>query len=123
QAHHHAVARLDQRVVADRLADQATQALLELVRLEFDPARVARRCARRRSAGVETGCVVHGAAILPAALAGVTIVAVEGEQGSMQTILVANPKGGSGKTTVATNVAGWLAGKRQRVALADLDPQ
>jgi chromosome partitioning protein len=41
----------------------------------------------------------------------------------MQTILVANPKGGSGKTTVATNIAGWLAGKRQRVALADLDPQ
>ena len=41
----------------------------------------------------------------------------------MQTILVANPKGGSGKTTVATNVAGWLAGKRQRVSLADRDPQ
>jgi chromosome partitioning protein len=41
----------------------------------------------------------------------------------MQTILVANPKGGSGKTTLATNVAGWLAGKRQRVALCDLDPQ
>jgi chromosome partitioning protein len=41
----------------------------------------------------------------------------------MQTILVANPKGGSGKTTVATNVAGWLAGKRQRVALTDQDPQ
>ena len=41
----------------------------------------------------------------------------------MQKILVANPKGGSGKTTVATNVAGWLAGKRQRVALADHDPQ
>ena len=41
----------------------------------------------------------------------------------MQTILVANPKGGSGKTTVATNIAGWLAGKRQRVALADHDPQ
>jgi chromosome partitioning protein len=41
----------------------------------------------------------------------------------MQTILVANPKGGSGKTTVATNVAGWLAGKRQRVALVDRDPQ
>ncbi len=41
----------------------------------------------------------------------------------MQTILVANPKGGSGKTTVATNVAGWLAGKRQRVAIADQDPQ
>jgi chromosome partitioning protein len=41
----------------------------------------------------------------------------------MQTILVANPKGGSGKTTIATNVAGWLAGKRQRVALTDHDPQ
>jgi chromosome partitioning protein len=41
----------------------------------------------------------------------------------MQTILVANPKGGSGKTTVATNVAGWLAGKRQRVVIADHDPQ
>ncbi len=41
----------------------------------------------------------------------------------MQTILVANPKGGSGKTTLATNIAGWLAGKRQRVALGDTDPQ
>ena len=41
----------------------------------------------------------------------------------MQTILVANPKGGSGKTTLATNVAGWLAGKRQRVVLEDHDPQ
>jgi len=41
----------------------------------------------------------------------------------LQTILVANPKGGSGKTTLATNIAGWLAGKRQKVALADADPQ
>jgi chromosome partitioning protein len=40
----------------------------------------------------------------------------------MQTLLVANPKGGSGKTTLATNVAGWLAGRRQRVVLADFDP-
>ena len=39
----------------------------------------------------------------------------------MQTILVANPKGGSGKTTLATNIAGWLAGKRQRVGLQDAD--
>src|SRR6184192_3740915 len=42
---------------------------------------------------------------------------------SVQTIVIANPKGGSGKTTLATNVAGWLAGKRQRVVLADADPQ
>jgi chromosome partitioning protein len=41
----------------------------------------------------------------------------------VQTILIANPKGGSGKTTLATNVAGWLAGKRQRVGIEDLDPQ
>ena len=41
----------------------------------------------------------------------------------MQTIVVANPKGGSGKTTLATHVAGWLAGRRQCVALQDLDPQ
>lgn len=41
----------------------------------------------------------------------------------MPTILVANPKGGSGKTTLATNLAGWLAGKRQQVAMADADPQ
>lgn len=41
----------------------------------------------------------------------------------MRTILVANPKGGSGKTTLATHIAGWLAGKRQRVGLHDVDPQ
>jgi chromosome partitioning protein len=41
----------------------------------------------------------------------------------MPTILIANPKGGSGKTTLATNIAGWLAGKRQRVVLDDRDPQ
>ena len=41
----------------------------------------------------------------------------------MHTIIVANPKGGTGKTTLATNVAGWLAAKRQRVVLADFDVQ
>jgi len=40
----------------------------------------------------------------------------------METLLVANPKGGSGKTTLATNIAGWLAGRKQRVVLADFDP-
>jgi len=41
----------------------------------------------------------------------------------MHTIIVANPKGGSGKTTLATNIAGWLAAKKQRVVLADFDVQ
>jgi chromosome partitioning protein len=41
----------------------------------------------------------------------------------MFTILVANPKGGAGKTTVATNLAAYLAGKRQRVVIMDMDRQ
>jgi len=41
----------------------------------------------------------------------------------MHTVIVANPKGGSGKTTLATNVAGWLAAKKRRVVLADFDIQ
>jgi chromosome partitioning protein len=41
----------------------------------------------------------------------------------MHTIIIANPKGGSGKTTLATNIAGWLAAKRQRVVMADFDAQ
>lgn len=41
----------------------------------------------------------------------------------MKTILVANPKGGSGKTTLATNLAGYLASQGSRVLLVDLDRQ
>lgn len=41
----------------------------------------------------------------------------------MRTILVLNPKGGCGKTTVATNIAGWFALQGKRVSLADCDPQ
>lgn len=41
----------------------------------------------------------------------------------MRSILVANPKGGSGKTTVATNLAGLFATRQFRVALADTDRQ
>jgi len=38
-------------------------------------------------------------------------------------ILVANPKGGSGKTTLSINLAGYLASQGQRVAMLDLDQQ
>ena len=41
----------------------------------------------------------------------------------MHSILVVNPKGGSGKTTVATNLAGALAGLQDEVLLWDLDRQ
>lgn len=40
-----------------------------------------------------------------------------------QTIMVLNPKGGSGKSTIATNLAGYLANFGVRVALADYDAQ
>jgi chromosome partitioning protein len=41
----------------------------------------------------------------------------------MRVILVANPKGGSGKTTLSINLAGYLASQGQRVAMLDLDRQ
>jgi chromosome partitioning protein len=40
----------------------------------------------------------------------------------MRSILVLNAKGGSGKTTIATNLAGYYADAGAKVALADYDP-
>ncbi|MCK5498370.1 MAG: ParA family protein, partial [Gammaproteobacteria bacterium] len=41
----------------------------------------------------------------------------------MHTILVLNPKGGCGKSTIATNIAGYFAMRGKNVSLADCDPQ
>ncbi len=41
----------------------------------------------------------------------------------MKTILIVNPKGGSGKTTLSVNIAGYLAQCDQQVAMLDLDRQ
>jgi chromosome partitioning protein len=41
----------------------------------------------------------------------------------MQRIVVLNPKGGSGKTTIAVNLAGYFASQQQRPVLMDYDPQ
>jgi len=41
----------------------------------------------------------------------------------MQRIVVLNPKGGSGKTTIATNLASYLASRGHRPLLMDYDPQ
>ncbi|SEA77979.1 ParA family protein [Variovorax sp. YR216] len=41
----------------------------------------------------------------------------------MPVILVANPKGGVGKSTLATNIAGYLASRGHAVMLGDIDRQ
>ena len=42
---------------------------------------------------------------------------------NMQRIVVLNPKGGSGKTTIAITLASYLASCQQKPVLMDLDPQ
>ena len=44
-------------------------------------------------------------------------------KGNMRSILVVNPKGGCGKTTIATNLASFYAVWEVPVGLIDLDPQ
>lgn len=41
----------------------------------------------------------------------------------MRAVLVANPKGGAGKTTLATNLTGYFANQGKKATLCDLDRQ
>jgi len=41
----------------------------------------------------------------------------------MRAVLVANPKGGAGKTTLATNLSGYFANQGRKTTLCDLDRQ
>ena len=42
---------------------------------------------------------------------------------NLHKIVVLNPKGGSGKTTLAFNLAGYLATTGRKVAVVDMDRQ
>jgi len=42
---------------------------------------------------------------------------------SIRRIVVLNPKGGSGKTTIAINLASYFASRQQKPVLMDFDPQ
>lgn len=41
----------------------------------------------------------------------------------LRKIVVLNPKGGCGKSTLAVNLAGYLASQKKKVAIMDFDPQ
>jgi len=41
----------------------------------------------------------------------------------MKSVMVINSKGGSGKTTIAVNLASYYSQKGSNVTLVDLDPQ
>ena len=47
---------------------------------------------------------------------------IQGSSG-LRRIVVLNPKGGAGKTTLAFNLAGYLAATKRKVALIDMDKQ
>jgi len=50
-------------------------------------------------------------------------MAIAGKRDDLQRIVVLNPKGGCGKTTLATNVASYLALRGPMPVLLDCDPQ
>jgi len=45
------------------------------------------------------------------------------EESNMPVVLVANPKGGVGKSTLATHIAGYMASRGHAVMLGDIDRQ
>jgi chromosome partitioning protein len=56
-------------------------------------------------------------------LAATRVTQARKHKGIMQRIVVLNPKGGSGKTTIAINLASYLASRAHTPLLMDYDPQ
>jgi chromosome partitioning protein len=56
-------------------------------------------------------------------LAATRVTQARQHKGIMQRIVVLNPKGGSGKTTIAINLASYLASRGHTPVLMDYDPQ
>ena len=56
-------------------------------------------------------------------LAAKRVTGTRNQKATMQRIVVLNPKGGSGKTTIAINLASYLASRGHKPVLMDLDPQ
>jgi len=56
-------------------------------------------------------------------LAATRVTQARQHKGIMQRIVVLNPKGGSGKTTIAINLASYLASRAHTPLLMDYDPQ
>ncbi len=56
-------------------------------------------------------------------LAATRVTRTRQTKGNMQRIVVLNPKGGSGKTTIAINLASYLASRGHTPVLMDHDPQ
>jgi chromosome partitioning protein len=56
-------------------------------------------------------------------LAATRVTQARQHKGIMQRIVVLNPKGGSGKTTIAINLASYLASRGHAPVLMDYDPQ
>ena len=65
------------------------------------------------------GAVGYGPLSFPTS----TVMEHSGTAPTVQKIVVLNPKGGSGKSTIATNLAAYYVWKGRSVALMDHDPQ
>src|SRR5580704_16517117 len=82
--------------------------------------RFRRAACRARAHTGACACSTQGACV---GLAATRVTRTRQAKGIMQRIVVLNPKGGSGKTTIAINLASYLASRGHTPVLMDYDPQ